>query len=115
MINGAKPQSTDIVKSGFDDWVALLEQTGNKDLLDDPYNVWIEAFHVATLLERHGVLHLIQTQVQLAEPHEGDIAAVMSVTDVKQLQINLLKQVMELVAAKGTHRHGPTGLPMGSN
>lgn len=115
MINGAKPRSNDIVKNGFDDWVELLEHTGNKDLLDDPYNVWLEAFHVATLVERHGILDLIQTQVQLAMPQEGDVAAIMSVDDVKQLQISLLKQVIELVASKGLRRQGPTGLPMGSS
>jgi hypothetical protein len=81
MINGAKVQGPDIVKNGYDDWIELLEHTGNKDLLDDPYNIWLEAFHVATLVERHGILNLIQTQVKLAEPREGDVAAIMSVMD----------------------------------
>jgi hypothetical protein len=114
MINGAKVQGPDIVKNGYDDWIELLEHTGNKDLLDDPYNIWLEAFHVATLVERQGILNLIQTQVKLAEPREGDVAAIMSVMDVKQLQLNLLKQVIEVIASKGLHRQGPTGLPMGS-
>ena len=39
-----------VIKQEFDDWVALLERTGNEDLLTDPYNVWLEAFSVATIL-----------------------------------------------------------------
>lgn len=104
MINGAKMQGPDIVKNGFDDWVELLEHTGNKDLLDDPYSVWLEAFHVGTLLERHGVLHLLQTQVQLVTPFAGDGRVHMSVEDVKQVQISLLKQIIDLVASKGLQR-----------
>ena len=38
------------IKKEFDDWVALLERTGNKDLLNDPYNIWLEAWSVATVL-----------------------------------------------------------------
>lgn len=107
MINGATPhvpRSNDIVKTGFDDWVELLQHTGNIEMLKDPYNVWEEAFHVGTLLERHGILHVIQTQVQLVQPNEHDIAVMMSVDDVKQLQIKLLQQVMDLVASKGLIR-----------
>lgn len=114
MLNGAKPKSTDIVKTGFDDWLELLEHTGNKDLLEDPYNVWIEAFHVGTMIERHGILHVLQTQVQLLVPEEHDAVALMSIEDVKQIQLSLLKQVLELIASKGLQRQGPVGAPMGS-
>jgi hypothetical protein len=38
------------VKQEYDDWVALLKGTNNEDLLNDPYAVWIEAWHVATML-----------------------------------------------------------------
>ena len=104
MINGAIPRSNDIVKTGFDDWVELLEHTGNTEMLKDPYNVWEEAFHVGTLIERHGILHVIQTQVQLVQPAEHDAIALMSVDDVKQVQIKLLQQVMDVVASKGLIR-----------
>ena len=108
MINGSRPhlypRSYDVVKTGFDDWVELLEHTNNKDMLNDPYNVWLEAFHVGTLIERHGILHAIQTQVELAQPIDDDMGVLMKVDDVKQLQINLLKQVMELIASKGLSR-----------
>jgi hypothetical protein len=104
MINGAIPRSNNIVKSGYDDWVELLEHTGNTEMLKDPYNVWEEAFHVGTMVERHGILHVIQTQVQLVQPAEHDYVAMMSVDDVKQIQIKLLQQVMELIASKGLIR-----------
>jgi hypothetical protein len=40
------------IKTAYDDWVALLEHTGKTDMLKDPYQVWLEAYHVATLLAR---------------------------------------------------------------
>ena len=104
MINGAKPRSLDIVKTGFDDWVELLEHTNNKQMLEDPYNVWLEAFHVGTLVERHGILHAIQTQLELVQPGEYDTGTLMTVEDIKQLQINLLQQVLNLIASKGLTR-----------
>lgn len=36
----------------YKDWVALLERTNNADLLKDPYNVWIEAWTLATALSQ---------------------------------------------------------------
>jgi len=41
------------VKAAYDDWVELLEHTGNTDMLKDPYAVWVEAYHVATTLAKH--------------------------------------------------------------
>lgn len=38
------------IKQEFDDWIALLKKTGNEDLLKDPYNIWLEAWSVATIL-----------------------------------------------------------------
>jgi hypothetical protein len=32
----------------YKDWIALLKRTNNEDLLNDPYNVWIEAWTLAT-------------------------------------------------------------------
>ena len=40
------------VKADYDDWVALLEHTGNTDVLKDPYAIWLEAYHVATILAK---------------------------------------------------------------
>lgn len=39
-------------KQEYDDWVALLKRTGNEKLLEDPYNIWLEAWSVAVLLAK---------------------------------------------------------------
>jgi hypothetical protein len=39
-----------VMEQQYKDWVALLERTNNADLLKDPYNVWIEAWTLATAL-----------------------------------------------------------------
>ena len=39
----------DQVKHEYHEWMSLLLKTKNMDLLRDPYNVWIEAWHVALL------------------------------------------------------------------
>jgi hypothetical protein len=105
MINGNKPKQNDPVTASYKDWLALLDKTGNKELLDDPFNVWIEAFHVGTMLDRASVAHAIQTQTQLITPQDGDVAVFMSIEDVKQLQLNLLKQVLEIVERKEKSPH----------
>ena len=106
MINGAEPhtRSQDVVKVAFDDWVELLQHAGNADVLQDAYSVWIEAFHVATLFERHGMLHAIQTQIQLIQPEDFDDRAAISVEDAKQLQTRLLQSILGLIASKGLSR-----------
>lgn len=38
------------MKQEYHDWVALLTRTDNRDLLRDPYNVWVEAWQLATML-----------------------------------------------------------------
>lgn len=35
------------IEQEYKDWVALLKKTGNESLLNDPYNVWLEAFSIA--------------------------------------------------------------------
>lgn len=104
MINGATPMEQDVIKNGYDDWVALLTYTGNRDMLNDPYAVWVEAFHVATLFERHGIIHAIQTQLELITPQEFDNVASMTIDEVKQVQLRMLQQVLDLIASKGLSR-----------
>lgn len=41
-----------VVKREFDEWVELLRSTGNEAMLKDPYNVWIEAWHIAEFLRK---------------------------------------------------------------
>jgi hypothetical protein len=38
------------IKKEYHDWVSLLIRTNNKDLLRDPFTVWEEAWHVATVI-----------------------------------------------------------------
>ena len=105
MINGAGPRrSQDIVKTAYNDWVELLNHAGAADMLKDPYNVWLEAFHVATLFERHGIMHALQTELQLITPEEHDGAVTLTVEAVKQIQMRMLRQVMDLIASKGLSR-----------
>jgi hypothetical protein len=106
MINGAEPhaRSNDVVKVAYNDWVELLNHAGAADMLKDPYNVWLEAFHVATLFERHGIMHALQTKLQLITPEEHDGAATLTVEAVKQIQMRMLRQVMDLIASKGLSR-----------
>ena len=40
----------DRIKKEYDDWISLLERRHAKELLDDPYNVWLEAWTVCSLL-----------------------------------------------------------------
>ena len=36
-------------KKEFEDWLNLLKRTENEDLLQDPYNIWLEAWTLATM------------------------------------------------------------------
>jgi hypothetical protein len=36
----------------YNDWVELLKRTGNTSLLNDPLNVWIEAWNAALIVMR---------------------------------------------------------------
>lgn len=105
MINGAThTRSPDVVETAYNDWVELLKHTGNADMLKDPYSIWLEAFHVATLFERHGMLHAIQTQIQLIQPEDFDGKVSISVEDAKQIQLRLLQSILGLIASKGLSR-----------
>jgi hypothetical protein len=42
--------SDEHIREHFDDWMKLLKDTGNEDMLKDPFNIWLEAFHVATIV-----------------------------------------------------------------
>ena len=90
-------QAPDMVKMSFDDWVDLLTHTNHLELLSNPYDVWIEAFHVGSTLERRNCAHQIRTSMGLVSSEDFDDATTMSVTDVKQMQIGLLKKVLEIL------------------
>ena len=90
-------QAPDMVKMSFDDWVELLTHTNHLELLSNPYDVWIEAFHVGSTLERRNCAHQIRTSMGLVSSEDFDDDTTMSVTDIKQLQMSLLKKVLEIL------------------
>lgn len=95
-----------IIENSYNDWLKLLEQTDNKDLLQDPFNIWIEAFHVGTMLERHGVAHIIRQKMHIEDLPDDDIT-VISVASAKEMQRNLIAQIVTLVESKGTLEKKP--------
>lgn len=90
-------QPIDMVKLSYDDWVDLLTHTNHLELLSNPYDVWIEAFHTGGILERKNCAHQIRTSLTLVSSEDFDDDTTMSVTDVKQMQIGLLKKVLEIL------------------
>lgn len=94
-------QPLNIVRDGYENWIELLKRTCKEDLLTDPYDVWAEAFHVGSMLERRSILHAIHTQIQLVRPEDFDDTLKVSVDDAKQLQVAMLKQIIRIIEAKG--------------
>lgn len=90
-------QPIDMVELSYKDWVDLLTRTNHLELLSNPYDVWIEAFHVGSTLERRNCAHQIRTSLSLVAPEDFDDKVTMSVEEVKQLQIGLLKKVLEIL------------------
>lgn len=89
----------DVVKISYDEWLDLLKTTDNSTLIDDPYNVWVEAFHVGRVLERRLCMHTIQSEVQL---YAGEAETMgMTADDLQQLQQNLLKQILKIIETMG--------------
>lgn len=79
----------DSIKHGYSDWLELLKKTGNMSLLADPYNIWLEAFTTATLLERVGVIHVLNKMFREAKTLEEQ---------------NILEKAISLVELKGISR-----------
>jgi hypothetical protein len=96
-VEEAMKQAPDMVKMSFDDWVDLLTHTNHLELLSNPYDVWIEAFHVGSILERRNCAHQIRTSLGLISSEDFDDDTTMSVTDIKQMQIGLIKKVLEIL------------------
>jgi len=86
--------STDFhVKKAFDDWVNLLEHTANRDLLKDPYSIWVEAFSVGEILMRERLRQAIDTKIVEASTQEHDGVTTLTVEEVKQLQNAMIRNV----------------------
>lgn len=77
------------IENGYNDWVDLLKHTNNMDLLKDPYNIWLEAFSTATLLERIGVTHVLRGMIAKAATLEEQ---------------NILEKAVQIIESKGSSK-----------
>ena len=46
-----------ICKREYESWLSLLKSHGHADMLTDPYNVWLEAWSVCSILKDNGKPH----------------------------------------------------------
>jgi len=90
-------QPIDMVELSYKDWVDLLTRTNHLELLSNPYDIWIEAFHVGSVLERRNCAHQIRTSLKLLTTTDFDDGTTLSVADAEQLQISLIKKVLEIL------------------
>ena len=90
-------QPIDMVELSYKDWVDLLTRTNHLELLSNPYDIWIEAFHVGSVLERRNCAHQIRTSLKLLTTTDFDDDTTLSVADAEQLQISLIKKVLEIL------------------
>lgn len=93
-------QRPDPVQVAYDDWVQLLKHTKNENMLQDPYNVWLEAFHVGGVFQQHHILRTLQAEISHLGYEELDEKATLTVAEVKQLQLSLYKRVLSLIGGE---------------
>ena len=81
----------------FEEWLDLLSQTDHMDLLEDPVNVWVEAYHVGAIFEQHRISIALQTVLQspkLPEGFEGDISATEQIVErIRKIVLSVIHQV----------------------
>jgi len=81
----------------FEEWLNLLSQTNNMDLLDSPINVWVEAYQVGAIFERHRILVALQTVLQpprLPEEFKGDISGMEQMVErIRKIVLSVIHQV----------------------
>lgn len=87
-----------IVQTAYNDWVELLKHTKNEHMLQDPYAVWLEAFHVSSIFERMSIANALQTQLSYIGMDDLDDKATITVAEAKQLQIGLLKKAVAVAS-----------------
>jgi hypothetical protein len=88
------------IREEYDDWVKLLKQTKHEEMLDDSYDVWLEAMTVATILIKQNLVKHITEQLEVPLSEEYDDDAQMTVTDIKQLQASWLKKLLTIVESQ---------------
>lgn len=91
-------QRPDPVQVAYDDWVALLKHTKNEQMLQDPFAVWLEAFHVGETFTRAHILSNLQRQITHLGTEDMDPQTTLTVEEAKQLQLSLYKQVLSLIS-----------------
>ena len=89
--------SGDEVKQAFDDWVRLLNHTSNKELLKDPYSIWVEAFSVGSILMRQRCRMAIESKITEASTQEHDGVTTLTVEEVKQIQNSMIRNVKAVI------------------
>jgi hypothetical protein len=88
-----------LIKQSFDDWTHLLAMTKNKDLLDDPFSIWYEAFETARILERIDCQAIIQTAFVIPDV-EGDDKQKITIEEAKNQQRELIEKIVETLQHK---------------
>jgi len=88
-----------LIKQSFDDWTHLLAMTKNKDLLDDPFSIWYEAFETARILERIDCQAIIQTAFVIPDV-EGDDKKKITIEEAKNQQRELIEKIVETLQHK---------------
>ena len=51
-----------ICKKEYDDWIETLHKRHAESLLNDPYNIWLEAWSVSEILVRNALLPMKETK-----------------------------------------------------
>jgi hypothetical protein len=88
-----------LIKQSFDDWTHLLAMTKNKDLLDDPFSIWYEAFETARILERIDCQAIIQTAFVIPDV-EGDDTKKITIKEAKDQQRELIEKIIDALQNK---------------
>ena len=86
-----------MIEQSYKEWLELLASTNNEDLLQDPYNVWIEAFHVSKVLCQQDILTKVQAKFQPAQMNGEGRAMLMGKHDIEQLQLKTLQQILQII------------------
>ena len=78
----------------FEEWLELLERTNHTELLDQPINVWLEAYCVGAMFERMRISIIAQSALvppKMPDDFEGDTSM------AEQLYEKMRKQILAIV------------------
>lgn len=81
----------------FEEWLELLSKTNHMELLENPINVWVEAYTVGALFERHRIsmtLQAVLTPPKMPEGFEGSTADMNQMLDkIRKIIVSVVHQV----------------------